>query len=122
MKTKILEDLVRRRGAEAWHDQTAGNIIAFLIACVFAGPLTATADVEIKFVVKTDQVEKAIGALGLDKAAAEKRTIYFFDTKDLSLLNQSNASIILRSRTTEGKDKGDTTVKLRARGTLEIED
>jgi hypothetical protein len=119
----MLEDLLRRRGTEAWRHQTAGNIIVFLIAGLFAGPLTATAgNVEIKFVVKTDQVEEAIEALGLDKAAAEKRTIYFFDTKDLSLFNQPNASIILRSRTTESKDKGETTVKLRAKGALQIED
>ena len=119
----MLEDLIRRRGAQAWRHETIGNIIVLLIAGIFGGQLTATAeDVEIKFVVKTDQVEKAIGALGLDKAAAEKRTIYFFDTKDLSLFNQPDASIILRSRTTEGKDKGETTVKLRAKGALEIED
>jgi hypothetical protein len=118
----MLEDLLRRRGAEPRRYHTAGNIIAFLIACVFVGSLTATAgNVEIKFVVKTDEVEKAIGALGLDKGAAEKRTIYFFDTKDLSLFNQPT-SIILRSRTTEGKDKGETTVKLRAKGALQIED
>jgi hypothetical protein len=99
------------------------RFVVFLIACVFAAPFTVTAeDVEIKFVVKTDQVAKAIEALGLDKAAAQKRAVYFFDTKELSLFNQPNASLILRSRTTEGNDKGETTVKLRAKGTLQIED
>lgn len=119
----MLEHLLRRCCVQAWRHETAGNIIVFLIAGIFGGQLTATAgNVEIKFVVKTDQVKKAIGALGLDKAAAEKRTIYFFDTKDLSLFKQPDPSIILRSRTTEGNNEGETTVKLRAKGALEIED
>jgi hypothetical protein len=101
----------------------APRIIVFLLVGLVGGQLAAAAEnVEIKFVVKEAQVEKAIGALGLDKAAAEKRTIYFFDTKELSLFKQAGVSLILRSRTTEGSSKGETTVKLRARGTLEIEE
>jgi hypothetical protein len=96
----------------------ACNIIVFLIV----GQLIAAAgNVEIKFVVKETQVEKAIGALGLDRASAEKRTVYFFDTKDLSLFRHAGTSLILRART-EGKSKGETTVKLRAKGALEIEE
>ncbi len=97
----------------------AGSIIVFLIV----GQLTAApGNVEIKFVVQEAQVEKATGALGLDKATGEKRTIYFFDTEDLSLFKQAGTSVILRTRTTKGKSKGETTVKLRAKGTLQIED
>jgi hypothetical protein len=117
------EHILRRCCVEAWRHEPAGNIIVFLIAGIFGSLLTATAgDVEIKFVVKTDQVEEATGALGLDNAAAEKRTIYFFDTKDLSLFKQPDPSIILRSRTTEGENKGEMTVKVRAKGALAIED
>ena len=98
----------------------AGNLIVFLIV----GQLTAAAgNVEIKFVVREAQVEKATAALGLDKAGAEKRTIYFFDTKDLSLFKQTGTSVILRARTTQGENKGETAVKLRAKeGALTIED
>jgi hypothetical protein len=94
-----------------------------IIVVLIGGQLIAAAgNIEIKFVVKETQVEKATEALGLDKATAEKRTVYFFDTKDLSLFKQAGTSLILRSRMTKGKSKGETTVKLRAKGTLEIED
>ena len=53
----------------------ARDVDILLAAALFAGQLTATADeVEIKFVVKEAQVEKAIQALGLDAADAEKKT------------------------------------------------
>jgi hypothetical protein len=99
-----------------------GSII-FLLVGLVGGQLTAAAgNVEIKYVVKEAEVETAMGALGLDKATAEKRTVYFFDTKELSLFKQAGTSLILRSRTKEGSSKGETTVKVRAKGTLEIEE
>jgi hypothetical protein len=101
----------------------ARNILVFLLVGLIGGQVTAAAgNFEIKYVVQEAQVEKAIGALGLEKATAEKRTIYFFDTKELSLFKQAGTSVILRSRTTEGSSKGETTVKLRAKGALEIEE
>ena len=50
-------------------------------------------------------MEKAIEALGLDELRAEKKTVYFFDTKDLSLFNQAGTSVILRARTTQVKGR-----------------
>ena len=107
----------------------ARNVILLLIVGLCAGPLAAAArdaataeDIEIKFVVKEAQVEKAIEALGLDKAPAEKKTVYFFDTEELSLFKQEGPSVILRARTTQGESEGETTIKIRSRGALEIED
>ena len=97
----------------------AFSIILFLMV----GQLTAAAgNVEIKFVVQEAQVAEATGALGLDKATGEKRMIYFFDTKNLSLFKRAGTSVILRTRITKGKSKGEITVKLRAKEALEIED
>ena len=89
---------------------------------VRAGDSAVAKNVEIKFVVRVSQVQMALQALGLDPAKAEKKTAYFFDTKDLSLFQQANARVILRSRTTAGDKEGETTVKLRSTGRLEIEE
>ena len=89
---------------------------------VRAGDSAAAKNVEIKFVVRVSQVQMALQALGLDPAEAEKKTAYFFDTKDLSLFQQANARVILRARTTAGDKEGETTVKLRSTGSLEIDE
>jgi hypothetical protein len=108
--------------------KTARNLVILLILALLQGQLTArdvdgddADNIEIKFVVKETEVEKAIEALGLDKATAEKRTIYFFDTKDLSLFEQPGPRVILRARTEEGEREGETTVKLRSKEPLQIE-
>jgi hypothetical protein len=93
-----------------------------LSALLQAQSLAKAEEVEIKFVVKEAEVEKALRVLALDKGAAERRTVYFFDTKDLSLFKQAGASVILRARTTQNKTEGETTVKLRSRGKLVIEE
>ena len=107
----------------------AHDLVIFLIIALFSGQLAARAqeraaaeNVEIKFVVQAAQVDKALQALGLDKHRSEKKTVYFFDTKDLSLFNQAGTSVILRARTSAGEREGETTVKLRSKGTLQIED
>ena len=101
----------------------ANSFANLLMPTLFLGQLAATADqVEIKFVVKEAEVEKATQALRLDKKTAERKTVYFFDTKDLSLFKQADTSVILRARTTAGENEGETTVKLRSKGTLKIED
>ena len=101
----------------------APSLAALLLAAFIQAQSLARADeVEIKFVVKEAEVEKALRVLALDKRAAERRTVYFFDTKDLSLFKQAGASVILRARTTQGKMEGETTVKLRSKGHLVIEE
>jgi hypothetical protein len=101
----------------------ANSSANLLIAALFLGQLAATADqVEIKFVVKEAEVKKATQALALDKNTAERKTVYFFDTKGLSLFKQAGTSVILRARTTVGENGGETTVKLRSKGPLELED
>jgi hypothetical protein len=101
----------------------ANRVVILLTAALLGGQLTGTADeVEIKFVVKEAEVEKAIQALALDKRTPERKTVYFFDTKDLSLFKQAGTSVILRARTTAGENDGETTVKLRSKGALELEE
>jgi hypothetical protein len=101
----------------------ANSFANLLMAALFLGQVAATADqVEIKFVVKEAEVEKATRALTLDKKTAERKTVYFFDTKDLSLFKQAGTSVILRARSTTGEQEGETTVKLRSKGRLKIEE
>ena len=107
----------------------ARNLAIALIVALLQGQLTTTAEeshgvdkIEIKFVVKEADVAKAIEALGLENATAEKKTVYFFDTKDLSLFKQARTRVILRARTTAGERDREITVKLRSEGALEIED
>ena len=107
----------------------AHDLVIFPIIALFSGQLTARAqervaaeNAEIKFVVQAAQVDKALRALGLDDLRPEKKTVYFFDTKELSLFNQAGTSVILRARTSAGEREGETTVKLRSKGTLQIED
>jgi hypothetical protein len=98
-------------------------MVALVQSQVAAAEERAKAEnVEIKFVVQAAQVEKALKALGLDAAKAEKKSAYFFDTKDLALFKQADTSVILRARTTAGEKEGETTVKLRSKGRLEIEE
>jgi hypothetical protein len=99
-------------------------MVAFLEggATVRAEDRTAAGNIEIKFVVQPAQVEKALKELGLDAAKAEKKITYFFDTKDLSLFKQAGTSVILRARTTAGEKEGETTVKLRSKGRLQVEE
>ena len=99
-------------------------MVAFLEggATVRAEDRTAEGNIEIKFVVQAAQVEKALKALGLDAAEAERKTAYFFDTNDLSLFKQAGTSVILRARSTTGEQEGETTVKLRSKGRLKIEE
>ena len=100
----------------------ANSFANLLMAALFLGQVAAKADqVEIKFVVKEAEVEKATRALTLDKKTAERKTVYFFDTKDLSLFKQAGTSVILRARSTAGEE-GETTVKLRSTGRLKIEE
>ena len=105
------------------------RVLMLLMVALLEGRVAGKAEeraeadnIEIKFVVQVSQVEKAIKKLGLDKADAERKTVYFFDTKDLTLFKQAGTSVILRARTTAREDEGETTVKLRSKGTLEIED
>jgi hypothetical protein len=99
-------------------------MVAFLEggATVRAEDRTAEGNIEIKFVVQSAQVEKALKELGLDAAEAERKTAYFFDTSDLSLFKQAGTSVILRARTTAGEKEGETTVKLRSKGRLQVEE
>lgn len=79
------------------------------LACCLAVVTAASAqDIELKFVVKDDQVAKALKVFppGSD---AETRNIYFLETDDLKL---SARHLILRLREKTGK-KDDSTVKLR---------
>ena len=105
------------------------RFLILLMVALLEGRATATAEdraaaenVEIKFVVQAAQVEKALRELGLGAAEAEKKTAYFFDTKDLSLFKQAGTSVILRARTTAGEKEGETTVKLRSKGRLQVEE
>jgi hypothetical protein len=123
LPTRTCHRYSRNHYSRATFVKIARDVVILLAAALFAGQLTATADeVEIKFVVKEAQVEKAIQALGLDAADAEKKTAYFFDTKDLSLFKQTGTSVILRARIIAGENKVETTVKLRSKGRLEIEE
>ena len=105
------------------------RFLILLMVALLEGRATATAEdraaaenVEIKFVVQAAQVEKALRELGLGAAEAERKTAYFFDTKDLSLFKQAGTSVILRARTTAGEKEGETTVKLRSKGRLQVEE
>jgi hypothetical protein len=105
------------------------RFLVLLMVALLEGRVEARAEdrgvaenVEIKFVVQVSQVEKAIKALALDKRTPERKIVYFFDTKDLSLFKQADTSVILRARTNAAENEGETTVKLRSKGTLEIED
>jgi hypothetical protein len=101
----------------------AHSLVVFLIVVLVEGQRKAVAEnIEIKFVVKEAEVEKAIQALALDRRTPERKTVHFFDTKDLSLFKQAGTSVILRARTSAGEEEGETTVKLRSKGALEIEE
>lgn len=83
----MLEHLLRRCCVQAWRHETAGNIIVFLIAGIFGGQLTATAgNVEIKFVVKTDQVKKEL----LDSTRRPLRREQFTSSTRKTFLFSSN--------------------------------
>jgi hypothetical protein len=100
----------------------AHSIVVFLIVALVEGQPKALAEnIEIKFVVKEAEVEKAMQALALDRRTPERKTVHFFDTKDLSLFKQAGTSVILRARTSAGEE-GETTVKLRSKGALQIEE
>jgi hypothetical protein len=80
------------RGQETFRDQTA-----------------ATAAVEIKVTIRAEQEMKAIRLFGLDRANAESREIYFFDTPQLDCFRKH---AVLRARMVKnGPD--DSTVKIR---------
>ena len=103
--------------------------VILLMFALLQGQLTARAEnrdeadnIEIKFVIKEAEVERAIEAHGPDKDEAEKRMVYFFDTKDLSLFDQAGTSVILRARITAGDRERETTVKLSSKEPLQIED
>lgn len=70
---------------------------------------TGTGNIELKVTIRADQVDLAMQQFALDKAAAERRWIYFYDTKPLALYP---AGLILRARKVKG-GSDDSTVKLR---------
>ncbi len=78
-------------------------------AAAFDAAVAGAARVEIKVTVLDQEREKAIEALGLDLAGAEARSIFFFDTPTLGLLD---AGVILRARQIDG-EPDDSTVKIR---------
>lgn len=69
----------------------------------------AVESVEVKITVRPDEEDAAERALDLDADTAERREVYFFDTRDLSLFD---AGVVLRARKCTGDDD-DSTVKLR---------
>ena len=65
--------------------------------------------VEIKITVRDNEEMKAVRLFELDRDRAERRAIYFFDTKTLGLFDKG---LILRARQLkDGKD--DSTIKIR---------
>ncbi|MFM2153600.1 MAG: hypothetical protein RL199_2035 [Pseudomonadota bacterium] len=69
----------------------------------------AAGQTELKVSIRPDQLKAAVRTLGLTDAKAEARSIYFYDTKDLSLFERG---LILRARKVKhGAD--DSTVKMR---------
>jgi hypothetical protein len=70
------------------------------------------AKVEVKLTLKTAEIDRAIDAFGLDPAKATRRSIWFYDTADLSLFDRG---LILRSRR-GSKRQSDTTIKIRPLG------
>jgi len=74
-----------------------------------ANPFAALTGVEIKMTVRGDQEIKAVRLFHLDGDRAEKRSIYFYDAKKLTLFDNG---LILRARQLkDGAD--DSTVKMR---------
>lgn len=69
----------------------------------------ASGNVELKVTIRRDQLKSALSKFKLTDAAAEQRTVYFYDTPSLRLFE---AGLILRGRKVKnGAD--DSTVKLR---------
>jgi hypothetical protein len=90
---------------------------AFFAALGLAATLTAPAvaeEVEIKFVVRAEQVAAALEAF--PTAHAEVRDIYFVETDDQELAAKN---LILRLRAKPGK-KDDSTVKLRGEAAVGV--
>ena len=65
--------------------------------------------VEIKVTIRPEQALRAVREFELDKASAQIRAIYFYDSLELDLFNRG---VALRSRTGSGTNN-DTTVKIR---------
>jgi hypothetical protein len=66
-------------------------------------------NVEIKITVRDSEIARAERALGLTPVRAERRLVYFFDTRDLALFGRG---LLLRARQVQG-GAGDSTVKRR---------
>jgi hypothetical protein len=65
--------------------------------------------VELKLTVPEAHQRSTVAALGMDALDAQIRQVFFFDTPDLTLLQNG---LVVRARRIQGKG-GDTVVKLR---------
>jgi hypothetical protein len=75
----------------------------------FKGQTAATDAVEIKVTMRAEQEMKAVRLFELDRATAESRKVYFFDTPALGLFRKG---VVLRARLVK-KGTDDSTVKFR---------
>ena len=97
---------------------TLSNRVGLIFALtLFLPGLLAAEEIELKFVVRQEQIPEALRTFTQGKDE-EKRNIYFLETDDMAL---SRKGIILRLREKPGK-KDDSTVKLRGNQAAKLPD
>lgn len=69
----------------------------------------AVSAIEVKITARIEDEDRVLALLARAHAEPEKRTVYFFDTRDLALFD---AGLVMRARKVSGDDD-DSTVKLR---------
>ncbi len=83
-----------------------------------AAPVLAKDEAEIKLPVDSKDIDHAKKELRLDQLPEEARTIYFFDTEKLKLLDHDGGAVVLRARKKGGK-KPEITVKFRPKKSVD---